>query len=155
MRVTRIIFPRATAVFFFFWVILFFSLVYFAFFDPCFLLFVCCFFNLKRYILTHIWLRGWVSDKKTFTRPIFGNKTTFFWPDSCFQKKSLWLYVLIMSRTRFRVNPHSIVAWMSRNFLLEAGTKSEVFKWLQPDSNPQPLSSYTNTQPFNQSGYSF
>ena len=36
-----------------------------------------------------------------------------------------WLYVFIMSRTRFRVNPHSIVAWMSRNSLLEAGAKSE------------------------------
>ena len=36
-----------------------------------------------------------------------------------------WLYVLVMSRTRFRVNPHSIVAWMSRNSLLKAGTKSE------------------------------
>ena len=30
-----------------------------------------------------------------------------------------------MSRTCFRVNPHSIVAWMSRNSLLEAGAKSE------------------------------
>ena len=29
------------------------------------------------------------------------------------------LYVLVMSRTRFRANPHSIVAWMSRNSLLE------------------------------------
>ena len=38
----------------------------------------------------------------------------------------LWLYVLIMSRTCFRVNPHSIVAWMSRNSLLEGGTKSEI-----------------------------
>ena len=28
-------------------------------------------------------------------------------------------YVLVMSRTRLRVNPHSIVAWMSRNSLLE------------------------------------
>ena len=37
-----------------------------------------------------------------------------------------WLYVLAMSRTRLRVNPHSIVAWMSRNSLLEAGAKSEV-----------------------------
>ena len=37
-----------------------------------------------------------------------------------------WLYVLVMSRTRFRVNPHSIVAWMSGNSLLEAGAKSEV-----------------------------
>ena len=35
-------------------------------------------------------------------------------------------YVLIMSRTRFRVNPHSIVASMSRNSLLEAGAKSEI-----------------------------
>ena len=37
-----------------------------------------------------------------------------------------WLYVLVVLRTRFRVNPHSIVAWMSRNSLLEAGAKSEV-----------------------------
>ena len=29
-----------------------------------------------------------------------------------------------MSRTRFRVNPYSIVGWMSRNPLLEAGKKS-------------------------------
>ena len=37
-----------------------------------------------------------------------------------------WLYVLIMLRTRFRVNPRSIFAWMSRNSLLETGTMSEV-----------------------------
>ena len=37
-----------------------------------------------------------------------------------------WLYVLVMSCTRFRVNPHSIVAWMSRNFSLEKGAMSEV-----------------------------
>ena len=35
-------------------------------------------------------------------------------------------YGLIMSRTRFRVNPNSIVAWISKNALLEAGAKSEV-----------------------------
>ena len=35
-------------------------------------------------------------------------------------------YALIMSRTRFRVDPHSIVAWMSRNTLLETHTISEV-----------------------------
>ena len=60
------------------------------------------------------------------------------------------LYILIMSRTRFRVNPDSIFTWMSRNSLLKTGAKSEVFKWLQLDSNPQPLSSQTNTQPFGQ-----
>ena len=31
----------------------------------------------------------------------------------------IWLYVIVMSRTCFRVNPHSIVAWMSRNSLLK------------------------------------
>ena len=31
-----------------------------------------------------------------------------------------------MSRTRFRVNPHSIVAWMSRNSLLEAGMEDHL-----------------------------
>ena len=36
------------------------------------------------------------------------------------------LYVLIMSRTPFRVNPHSIVALMSRNSLLKTGMVSEV-----------------------------
>ena len=36
-----------------------------------------------------------------------------------------WLYVLVMLRTRFRVNPHSIVTWMSRNSLFEAALKSE------------------------------
>ena len=36
------------------------------------------------------------------------------------------LYVLIMSRTHFRVNLHSIFAWMSRNSLLETGAISEV-----------------------------
>ena len=35
-------------------------------------------------------------------------------------------YVIIMSRTRFRLNPHPIVARMSRNSLHEAGVKSEV-----------------------------
>ena len=37
-----------------------------------------------------------------------------------------WLSVLIMSRTRFRVNPHSIIAWISRNSLLKTGAISEV-----------------------------
>ena len=41
-------------------------------------------------------------------------------------EESRKLYVLVMSRTRFRVNSHSIVALMSRNSLLKAGAKSEV-----------------------------
>ena len=43
------------------------------------------------------------------------------------QQSTNWLYVLIMSRTRFKMNPQSIVTWMPRNSLLEADTKSEVY----------------------------
>ena len=62
-------------------------------------------------------------------------------------KSGRWLYVIIMSRTSFRVNLHSIVAWMSRK---EAPYLK--FKWQQRDSNPRPLSLLTNTQPFSQTG---
>ena len=41
-------------------------------------LFACCFLKLKMYVLIHIRLCGRVSDKKKFTPPISGNKTTFF-----------------------------------------------------------------------------
>ena len=34
--------------------------------------------KLKIFILLHIWLCRWVSDKEIFTRLISGNKTTFF-----------------------------------------------------------------------------
>ena len=36
------------------------------------------------------------------------------------------LYVLVVPRTNFRVKPHPIVVWMSKNLLLKAGPKSEV-----------------------------
>ena len=42
-----------------------------------------------------------------------------------FSVRCIWLYILVMPRTPFRVNPHSIFALMSRNSLLEAGTKCE------------------------------
>ena len=42
--------------------------------------------------------------------------SSFFWT----------LQVLAMSSTRFRVNPHSIVAQMPNSFLLKTGAKSEV-----------------------------
>ena len=38
----------------------------------------------------------------------------------------IWLYVLVMSRTRFRMHPYSIVSWISRNWLLVGGAISEV-----------------------------
>ena len=41
--------------------------------------------------------------------------------------RSIWLYILIISRTRFRVNPHPIVAWMPKNSLLEINAISEVY----------------------------
>ena len=49
-----------------------------------------------------------------------------FIPFVQFKTRLCKLYVLVMPRTRFKVNPHSIVAWMSKKSLLEAGAKSEV-----------------------------
>ena len=46
--------------------------------------------------------------------------------------RCIWLYVLVMSRKRFRVNTHSIVAWMSRNSLPKQA-RNLTFKWLQLD----------------------
>ena len=84
MRVTRKIFTRTAANLFFKSIfgrqsLFFYS--FFWFFYSCFFLFVCVlFFEIKIYILIHIRLCGWVNNKKIFTRPISGNKTTFFGP---------------------------------------------------------------------------
>ena len=64
--------------------------------------------------------------------------------------RCIWLYVLIMSCTHFRVNPHTVAAWMSRNSLLETSMISESYlisdtymmssylisKWLQYETRP-------------------
>ena len=60
------------------------------------------------------------------------------------EQYSFWLSVLIMSLTYFRVNLHSVVAWMSRNSLLE--TRHQKFKWLQRGSNLQRLSLHLTVQ---------
>ena len=67
--------------------------------------------------------------------------------------RCVWLYAFPISRTHDNMNPHSLVNWMSRNSLPKAGTKAEEFKGWQLDSNPQPLSSQTNTRPFRKTGY--
>ena len=47
-----------------------------------------------------------------------------------------WLYVLIMSCACWRVNPHSILACMSRNSFPEAGAKFEICcNWTQTLNN--------------------
>ena len=55
----------------------------------------------------------------------FSEEISYFAHEYCFflilnLKKMLFLIVLAMTHTRFRVNPHSMVTWMSRNSLLEA-----------------------------------
>ena len=47
-----------------------------------------------------------------------------------------WLCVLIMSHTRFRMNLHSVVAWMSQR--TPCSKKARYLK-MQRDSNPQPV----------------
>ena len=84
MRVTRKIFTRAPADFFYqFSKDIIFSLVSFVFLYSCFFsffffVFVCVIFEIKnKYSDTHSIMR-WVRNKKNFTRPISGNRTTFF-----------------------------------------------------------------------------
>ena len=66
-----------------------------------------------------------------------------------FSLRIIWLYIIIMSRTHFRVIRESIVAWMSKKTLLQQ-TRNLKLKWLQLDSNPLPISSWANTKPFSQ-----
>ena len=42
------------------------------------------------------------------------------------KNKNVWLHVLIMLHMCFKVNPHSIVAWISRNSLLDGSAISEL-----------------------------
>ena len=66
--------------------------------------------------------------------------------------RCIWLYVIFMSRTRFRVNPHSIVAWTvplqslklqisrlfrSRSYLTLSEITKKIFK-LEKNENKQP-----------------
>ena len=44
----------------------------------------------------------------------------------CLSVRWILMYILGMSRTHFRVDPHSIFAWISRNSLLQTGTISKV-----------------------------
>ena len=41
--------------------------------------------------------------------------------------RCIWLYVLLMSRTHFRVKPHSIFPWMSSNSLLFARNTRNIY----------------------------
>ena len=68
------------------------------------------------------WLQLWTQTHNH----LFHKKTLKHCAVSTYLYDAFWLYVLIMSHMLFRVNPHSIIAWMSRNSLLEAGAKSEV-----------------------------
>ena len=75
----------------------------------------------KCHLLTNSMLE---VDAKVFIKLIKIKTGTKLWLSA-----KLWLsclHVFIMSRMCFRVSPHSIVVWMSRNSLLEAGAKSKV-----------------------------
>ena len=75
------------------------------------------------------WLQ-WVSNPEPLsplasTQPKGGTGQMLELCSDYLSVRCIWLYILVMPRTRFRVHPHSIFAWMSRNSLLEAGAKSE------------------------------
>ena len=52
--------------------------------------------------------------------------------------RCIWLYVAVLSCARFRLNPHSIVAWMPRNACSKQ-LQSLKLKWLQLDPNQNHL----------------
>ena len=77
------------------------------------------FFTLKIYILIHIRLCGSVSDKKNFTRPISGNKTTFFWTDVKIDKIEKFLNAYFMfSINCFHMYAHSDLKLLLPNFIV-------------------------------------
>ena len=83
--------------------------------------------------LVHKWTLNYLAKKAKWLRCVVSTYLS-----SAFDCMFLSCHICV-----FRVNPNSIVAWMSRNSML---------KWLQLDSSPQPLSSQMNTQPFSQTG---
>ena len=63
----------------------------------------------------------------SFLEQISVLRNSIYFPSEAiiFLSTRVWLYVLVMSRKGFRLNPHSIFAGMSRNSLLEADARSE------------------------------
>ena len=74
-----------------------------------------------------IWRRSTPNSLNCYFGTCFGNIGSLWHCLSKLSKNTNFrevLYVLIKSRMRVRMNPHSIVTWMSRNSLLEAGVKT-------------------------------
>ena len=67
----------------------------------------------------HIFL--WISKLKRIKLTLNNYRFCFFFFARYQVNRLYCLHVIIMSHTRFRVYLHSIVIWMSRNFLLETG----------------------------------
>ena len=83
--------------------------------------------DLCAYNFTLCWALGLQKRKLV----IKTRKTCLYLVNRCNSWKHVqhWLYVPIMSRMCCRVNPHSLVAWISRNSLLKTGVKSEVLSY--------------------------
>ena len=89
----------------------------------------------ERHLLT-IFLMHYIAKTQSIKYIIYILEVMFFWAwDFLRSLKLLWamlcLHIIIVSRTRFRVNLHSVVTWMSRNPLLQTGAISKVLS----DSN--------------------
>ena len=87
-----------------------------------------CHYGFRRFLLTKLKLIAWtyfyflaVCFRRTDKKFCVIKFELFI---SIMKSSLFWLYVLAMSRTRIRVNLHSIVVWMSRNSLFEGDVKS-------------------------------
>ena len=90
------------------------------------------------YILVLMKGRKWQIIKRLTI--CFNEKCLHHWT-TCLKQISkfifFWLCVFIMSHTRFRMNLHSVVAWMSQG---PPYSKEARYIKMQWNSNPQPLS---------------
>ena len=81
-------------------------------------------------LLPNYLMKTWVATELPLWPHVHSNNATLLSVCSCHA-----------TRTRCRVNLHSIVAWMSRNLLRSRKQARNLkVKWLQLDSNSEPLS---------------
>ena len=86
-------------------------------------------YNKIRYCTTYqwIWRISFPNSLNCYFGTCFGNLDSLWHFLSKLSKIINFmemLYILFMSRTRVRVNPHSIVAWMSMSSLFKEGAKT-------------------------------
>ena len=106
--------------------VLFSSVVSFTFFVfLCFFCLFVCFLKLKTYILIHIGLCGWLSDKKNFHPADFRKQANYFWS---YDRKKKITYQITKATYHLLVQTYHLCMYTlgkSKIFLLQLNTLFE------------------------------